>query len=419
MEICNKGAYLVGRSPICDIMMDHLSTSRQHAVIQHRGNGNCYMYDLGSTHGTFINKLQVKPKVYVLLKSGDLLRFGESTRMYVLGGGPELEQQETQDQEDTPQEVGDVFTGNEEEMEAYLHKHEHKNKKQEDKKEEKVEEEIEDIDEDDESQRRFRIIEEEDYGIDDDAYYDRTGQIEKKKKLKERRKAQNRVETYDTLMAKKGIVENQRNSLLQEIQELDSSIKTSQEAGDSLDSYMDSLSTQLDIDKRVKKQKLVAELDEELARLLPLIAIVRPALAPLEKKPETVTHSKAVVEFENTLKRKKLETDAATQEIPTKKPRLEPGTISKGSPTDDKKHQIEQNDENKESIETDASKNEVPSQDIPNPITEEQPQPVSMKKKKKRRKKQKYDDDINYEDWIPPVNQTGDGKTRFNDVFGY
>jgi len=84
-----------------------------------------------------------------------------------------------------------------------------------------------------------------------------------------------------------------------------------------------------------------------------------------------------------------------------------------------KKHQIEQNDENKESIETDASKNEVPSQDIPNPITEEQPQPVSMKKKKKRRKKQKYDDDINYEDWIPPVNQTGDGKTRFNDVFGY
>eukprot|EP00899_Mesostigma_viride_P010022 jgi/Mesvir1/19020/Mv12788-RA.1 len=49
-----------------------------------------YVYDLGSTHGTFVNKRRVKPNVHVPLQVGDMLKFGLSTRSYILQGPPEL-----------------------------------------------------------------------------------------------------------------------------------------------------------------------------------------------------------------------------------------------------------------------------------------------------------------------------------------
>ena len=36
--------------------MENPSVSRQHAVFQFSEDGNCYLFDLGSTHGTFVNK---------------------------------------------------------------------------------------------------------------------------------------------------------------------------------------------------------------------------------------------------------------------------------------------------------------------------------------------------------------------------
>jgi len=68
-------------------VLDHASISRQHAVIQHRGQngGRLYIYDLGSVHHTYWNQRQIRPFVYVPLRVGDVLRFGESSRLYVLG----------------------------------------------------------------------------------------------------------------------------------------------------------------------------------------------------------------------------------------------------------------------------------------------------------------------------------------------
>jgi hypothetical protein len=51
----------------CD---ERQSISRQHAVFQFRQNGECYLYDLGSTHGTLLNKRPLKPKAYVRLRNG-------------------------------------------------------------------------------------------------------------------------------------------------------------------------------------------------------------------------------------------------------------------------------------------------------------------------------------------------------------
>ena len=40
------------------------------------------MYDLGSTHGTFLNKKKVKSNLYIPLRCGDLIKFASSSRLF-------------------------------------------------------------------------------------------------------------------------------------------------------------------------------------------------------------------------------------------------------------------------------------------------------------------------------------------------
>ncbi len=51
-----------------DFILEHESCSRQHCIVQHREGGKIYLYDMGSTHGSFWNKKQIKPKTYVPLR---------------------------------------------------------------------------------------------------------------------------------------------------------------------------------------------------------------------------------------------------------------------------------------------------------------------------------------------------------------
>ncbi|KAF3443979.1 hypothetical protein FNV43_RR13669 [Rhamnella rubrinervis] len=90
LDVYAKGAYMFGRVDLCDFALDHPTISRFHAVLQFKRSGDAYIYDLGSTHGTFINKNQVKKKVYVDLHVGDVIRFGHSSRLYIFQGPSEL-----------------------------------------------------------------------------------------------------------------------------------------------------------------------------------------------------------------------------------------------------------------------------------------------------------------------------------------
>ncbi|XP_062009733.1 uncharacterized protein LOC133726235 [Rosa rugosa] len=89
-NVYEKGAYMFGRVDLCDFVLEHPTISRFHAVLQFKRSGDAYIYDLGSTHGTFVNKNQVSKKVYVDLHVGDVIRFGHSSRLYIFQGPSEL-----------------------------------------------------------------------------------------------------------------------------------------------------------------------------------------------------------------------------------------------------------------------------------------------------------------------------------------
>lgn len=94
LHVSKQSAYLWGRNEeIADIPLQHPSCSSQHAVLQYRslphketGKLTCqpYLMDLESTNGSFINGVQIDAARYYQLKKGDVLKFGASTREYVL-----------------------------------------------------------------------------------------------------------------------------------------------------------------------------------------------------------------------------------------------------------------------------------------------------------------------------------------------
>ena len=97
LHIHRQSAYLMGRDrKIADIPIDHPSCSKQHSVLQYRlvpyqrENGSTghavrpYIIDLGSTNGTHVNNNRIEAQRYVQLLERDVLKFGFSSREYVL-----------------------------------------------------------------------------------------------------------------------------------------------------------------------------------------------------------------------------------------------------------------------------------------------------------------------------------------------
>ncbi|KAL7752046.1 hypothetical protein RI367_002575 [Sorochytrium milnesiophthora] len=97
LHIYKQSAYLIGRDRmVVDIPVEHPSCSKQHAVIQHRQlsrkneygeqvkTNKPYVLDIDSTNGTFLNGERIEPSRYYELQIGDVVKFGESTREYVV-----------------------------------------------------------------------------------------------------------------------------------------------------------------------------------------------------------------------------------------------------------------------------------------------------------------------------------------------
>ena len=80
----------LGRQPDTnDIILDHESCSRNHAkLLLEKKSGDSevclYIIDLGSTHGTFLNKTRLEPRIDTRLDNGYQIKFAESTRIFVV-----------------------------------------------------------------------------------------------------------------------------------------------------------------------------------------------------------------------------------------------------------------------------------------------------------------------------------------------
>lgn len=111
-----QSAYLIGRDrKIADFPVDHPSCSKQHAALQYRSmpyeradgsrgrRTRPYIIDLKSGNGTYLNGERIEPQRYVELKEKDVLKFGFSTREFVVLN------------ENSAEEYGDAGSDSEEE----------------------------------------------------------------------------------------------------------------------------------------------------------------------------------------------------------------------------------------------------------------------------------------------------------------
>lgn len=110
LYIHRQSAYLLGRDrKVADIPLDHPSCSKQHAALQYRlvdylrpdGNKSRrvtpYVIDLNSANGTYVNNQKIESQKYVQLMEKDVLKFGFSSREYVM-----LHDQSKEEQEEDP-----------------------------------------------------------------------------------------------------------------------------------------------------------------------------------------------------------------------------------------------------------------------------------------------------------------------------
>jgi hypothetical protein len=75
------GRTRIGRSPDCEIFLDDVTVSRNHAVLVER-DGAFYVEDQGSLNGTFVNRRRIDS---ARLENGDELQVGKYRMTFVEG----------------------------------------------------------------------------------------------------------------------------------------------------------------------------------------------------------------------------------------------------------------------------------------------------------------------------------------------
>lgn len=88
IHIHRKLGILFGKDrKVADVPTDHLTCSKQHAVLHYRlvnGMVKPYIMDLESKNGTFLNGDRIESARYYELKERDMLKFGMASREFVL-----------------------------------------------------------------------------------------------------------------------------------------------------------------------------------------------------------------------------------------------------------------------------------------------------------------------------------------------
>lgn len=74
----------IGRLPGCDLVLEHTTVSRRHAVLRwSEEQGQCTLKDLGSRGGTFLNATSIADRE-VPLRDGDIISLGNAQFWFLL-----------------------------------------------------------------------------------------------------------------------------------------------------------------------------------------------------------------------------------------------------------------------------------------------------------------------------------------------
>uniref|UniRef100_A0A1I8FGA8 FHA domain-containing protein n=1 Tax=Macrostomum lignano TaxID=282301 RepID=A0A1I8FGA8_9PLAT len=102
LDLQGRSCLTIGRQSDCDLRLEHTvivqysgaadSASESEQADSTRYPSGWYLIDLGSTHGTLVNKVKLPPQQYRRLRVGHVIRLAGSTRLLVLQG-PESDQE--------------------------------------------------------------------------------------------------------------------------------------------------------------------------------------------------------------------------------------------------------------------------------------------------------------------------------------
>ncbi|XKL62550.1 hypothetical protein PGB90_002383 [Kerria lacca] len=522
-----KSFYSFGRLENCHIVMAHPTISRYHAILQFRSTFSdnddrkgFYLFDLGSTHGTFLNKERIVPRTYVKVQVGHIIKFGSSTRFFLLHGPDDDQEEESKltytqlrnlrkeelekrqneyllnraklcgevaeeeskgidwgmgedaDEETDLTENPFAMTTNEE---MYINDPKKVLRCWFEREGEEINYQIEEkgygqfrcsvelpienstggcivaeavvsgkkkeatyqcaleacriLDRNgllkkttqESRKRKLKNWEDDDYyDSDEDNFFDRTGDLEikRKQRMSQIKKTQPVTDTYETLIQK-------HMSVLKEIEEIERKLSNmltaasavSTEDEENIDSFMSNKNSGQIIDKlELRKQKsILNNLKKDEEHLRKLINFVKPFELP-GKKPSPITQIENYEkikqeETQNELIHKKyaVETNKKEADAFEEKEILPKKTLS------DKKT------DNVKSVSEEKLINYQNSDDISS-ISEKNLMKIKNIKKSKEIAKcfsNQYEEDFNNIVWTPPSNQTGDGRTKLNDKLGY
>ncbi|XP_043280168.1 kanadaptin isoform X2 [Venturia canescens] len=299
--------------------------------------------------------------------------------------------------------------------------------------------------------RKTRNWEEEDfYDSDEDNFLDRTGTVEKKREQRMRQagKLEEKVETYASLVEK-------HTSIVKKIADIEGRIKKSQKSKedietsneDALDAFMSSLNSNVYDKAGIRKMKLeLQSLRKEEESLMKLVNITKPANLPTltsqqcsDDLPNFTDENKSSKSsnkrFASSIKKSISKTEIDEVEPATRQSSKEvPGIANSTTCLVEEESKIvelpvTENPEREESrpLNDDGA---VASTEV----KEKSDAELAKKKMKNMKRMQQragkvvkeiqkgYGDetfDEDYSMWLPPQNQSGDGKTSLNDKYGY
>lgn len=277
--------------------------------------------------------------------------------------------------------------------------------------------------------RRSKKFEEDD--SDDDGFYDRTGDVEKKA-LKKASQNQTEVLTYEQLIEQENEISQKINEKEKSLDDLIKAEKSQkQQNDDDLDSFMNNLNKLDKIDKfaisSVKTE--IQKLKNELQKIQKLAQIAKPSI----NLDNIVKPSKSTLPLFG-------KRTALGRNFVMKKPEV-PKEVSKAVT-----FEIEEDEDDEKKVENRVENPQVvlePVEKKPKLSTEEKVsetkiEPTSStseaapkKKKTRLRIKKEYRQNVDMNDddefideeksatWIPPDDQQGDGMTHLNAKFGY